>query len=147
MRQCHPRIATYDDYKAMFAERSPTFYSMCLQKEGASPHILIVCGQGYPNVFRLKSNKILDQAILQTNVTAVIDVKFYRKSGFRKTKVGRFRLIAPQFVATILADYFVFQRHHYDVVYSQLELMSLPNDSDFDVIHWQAEIPDLLHNA
>ena len=119
---------------------------MCHQIQGGSPSPLMACGQNAPNMFQVPSNHLLDQAVQHVNGTTVIHIKYYRMSGFRITKVGRNRLVRPRFIESILSDYFDYRSHHYETVDNLLRLMGISNNSDFDVIHWRAELPNIHYD-
>ena len=76
----------------------------------------------------------------------MIQIKYYRRGGFRKTKVGGNQLLHDREIERVLSGYFEFESHHYDTVDHLLQLMGIANTSDFDVIHWRAELPNIRFN-
>lgn len=146
LRQYHAKIVSYADYQAMLAAHSPLIVTMCHQVPTGSPSPLMVCGHGVQNMYQAPSNHLLDQALHHTNGTTVIQIKYYRMGGFRTTKVGRNRLVLPRFIEPTIAEYFDFENQHYDAVDSVLQFMGIANNSDYDVIHWRAELPNLYYD-
>jgi hypothetical protein len=100
------------------------------------------CGK-VPNMYQREVNPRLERALQQNNRKTVIHIKYYRQGGFRDTRVGGKNLVNVKKTGRILAKYFAFERLHYDIVDHLLRLMGISNTSDFDVIHWRAEKPDI----
>ncbi|KAI2494190.1 hypothetical protein MHU86_20338 [Fragilaria crotonensis] len=141
LRQYHPHIASHEDYLTMLATEKPVIVPMCFQ--APQGNVEKYCGN-LPNMWQKKVNAPLERALKQKDVTTVIHIKYYRSDGFVKTRVGGKALLGL-FDATwqVLDEYFVFQPKHYDTVDYLLQLMGISNTSDFDVIHWRAEIATL----
>ncbi len=60
--------------------------------------------------------------------------------------VGRNRLVRARFIESILSGYFDFSGMPYDTVDNLLQLMGVSNNSDFDVVHWRAELPNIQYD-
>ena len=146
LRQFHEHIVSYADYLEMLAAQNPLVVVMCHQIPTGNPSPMMVCGHNTPNMYQMASNQILDQALAHTNGTSVIQIKYYRMGGFRNTKVGRNRIVKPRHVEPTISQYFDFTSQHYETVDSMLQLMGIANNSDFDVIHWRAELPNLYYD-
>ena len=145
LRQYHPHIVSFDDYQSMLAVENPVIISMCLQNPKAYPPPVELCGN-ISNWYKKRVNPLLDMALEQNNGTTVIHIKFYRRGGFHRTRVGDEGLADFEMTESILATYFAFERGQYEAVDKILGLMGISNTLDFDVIHWRGEARNMPYD-
>ncbi|KAI2509370.1 hypothetical protein MHU86_5003 [Fragilaria crotonensis] len=143
LRKFYPNIVSYEVYKAMLAVKNPVIVPMCFQNPQKPSDVARSCAN-WTNMYNKDVTPLLATARQQNNGTTVLHINYYRPGGFRGTIVGG-KLLQDYLNKTgfILAKHFAFERQHYDIVDYLLQLMGISNTSDFDVIHWRAERPNI----
>ena len=144
LRRFYPRILSYSDYQAMIAAENPVIVPMCMQNPKGNPPLTQACGN-VPNVYQQQVN-FHKMALQHTNGTTVIHIPYFRRDAFLHIQVEGKQLFRPEKTERMLSDYFDFKRHYYDTADNLLRLMGIANTSDFDVIHWRAELPTIQYD-
>ena len=145
LRRFYPLILSYSDYQAMIAAENPVIVPMCFQHPKGKPLVTLACGN-VTNAYQEQA-KFPETALQHTNGTTVLHILVYRRGAFREIQVGGEQLVRRKQIQQVLSNYFDYESYYYDTADHLLRLMGIANTSDFDVIHWRAELSTIQYNV